>query len=181
MPQLSATQMQAVGPLVDLIASSLGKDRTVHAETAIACAARLAGALLLRSFDFALTDMQPGSVLLSENANAKGPELISIVAMTISRFGLVVDPASASRKGRGHDPQITFLDSLKLLQTRAVEICANHSLSFEQGAQSAAVATGFILKECSRSIDVEVAFNVAVYGIIEGSKTVPPPLEGTLK
>jgi hypothetical protein len=162
---------------VDLIANLLGSGRAVQSETAIASIARLSGSLLLRSFGFDMKNMQPGSALLSEEANTKGPQLVSIAGSFIQRFGLVIDAGSADGKGRGHEPKLSFLESMSLLQSPAIQICKDSGLSLEQGAQSAAVATGFVVKECARAIDVDVAFNVAVYGFIEGSKTIPPRLQ----
>ena len=177
MAQLSTMQMQAAGPLVNVIATSLGKGRAVQPETAIACISRLAGSLLLRSFALDIKHLQPGSVVLCEEANVKGAVLISIAATLIQRSGFELDAQRAGAKGRGQEPGLSFLESMARLQAPAIEICRGRSLSLEQGAQSAAVATGFIVKECARSIDVEVAFNVAVYGFVEGSKTVPPLLK----
>lgn len=176
MTQLSKIQLEVAGPLTDLIANQLGKDRAVQTETAIASIARLAGSLLLRSFNFDLTTPVPGTVVLSAEANEKGPELINIAAHIVKRFGLDIDSAGGKNKGRGHDPKLSFLESIALLQAPAIKICKERGLNLEQSAQSAAVATGFIVKECARSIDVKVAFNLAVYSFIEGCKTVPPRL-----
>jgi hypothetical protein len=116
-------------------------------------------------------------VVLSVEANTKGPELINIAASIVQRLGFELDAARARGKGRGHEPNLSFLQSMTLLQAPAMQICKHKGLTLDQGAQSAAVAAGFIVKECARSIGVEVAFNVAVYGFIEGSKTVPPRLQ----
>lgn len=175
MTQLSKSQLDAAGPFTDLIANTLGGEgRAVQTETAIASIARLSGSLLLRSFNFDLRKSEPGTVILSDEANIKGPELINIAASIVQRLGLELNATRARTKGRGHVPNLSFLESMTLLQTPAMQICKDHDLTLEQGAQAAAVATGFIVKECARSIDVEVAFNVAVYGVIEGSKTIPP-------
>ena len=178
MTQLSKLQLDAAGPLTDLIANTLGGEgRAAQTETAIAGISRLAGSLLLCSFNFDLKKPVPGTVILSDEANTKGPELINIAALVVQRLGLELNAARARSKGRGRTPNLSFLECMTLLQTPALQICKDNGLTFEQGAQSAAVATGFIVKECARSIDIEVAFNAAVYGFIEGSKTVPPRLQ----
>jgi hypothetical protein len=43
-------------------------------------------------------------------------------------------------------------------------------------AIACAMATAFIVKECARDIGADVAFNIAAFGFVEGSKTVPPAL-----
>jgi hypothetical protein len=162
-----------VNAFVDLVAD-LGTGRAVQTETAIACAGRLAGSLLLRSFGFDLSKMEPGNIVLSEEANTKGPQLISIAAAVVKAQGFSIDARSCAQKGRGHEPEISVGDSLAILQDKAIRVCTEQGFSLEEGAQCAAGATGFIVTEAARSMDVEVAFNVAVFAIITGCKTVPP-------
>ena len=88
---ISQGQHSAAGSIVDLVASRIGSERAVHPETAIACAARLAGSLLLRSFVLKLDDFAPGSVLLSEEANKRGPQLISILGSVMQSMGVTLD------------------------------------------------------------------------------------------
>ena len=44
--------------------------------------------------------------------------------------------------------------------------------------QNQLAAKSFIVKAGAGTIGSEVGFNIAVYGFIEGSKTVPPRLSG---
>ena len=170
-------QNQATGEYVELLAG-MGSGRAVHAETAIAASARLSGSLLLRSFGFDLESAQPGTVLLSNEANEKYPTLANLVLSFLDKSGIQLDSTKfgGAPEQRGSAPQLDVQQSLSLLQGPALEIARRHSLSLEQAAQSAALATAFIVKECSPSIGAETAFNVAVYGFIEGSKTAPPRL-----
>jgi hypothetical protein len=64
-----------------------------------------------------------------------------------------------------------------LLQESALQIATRYSLSLQQAAEAAALATAFIVKECAVSIGGEVGYSVAAFGFVEGSKTVPPRLE----
>jgi len=57
-----------------------------------------------------------------------------------------------------------------------LRIAQENNLDLEQVAQATTLATAFIVAECGRSIGAETALNVAVYGLIEGTKTVPPLL-----
>ena len=178
--QISDAQNKVAGELVDLIANRLGASgRAVHAETAIASAARLAGSLLLRSFDLKLDGIEPGSVVLSNDANQQGPELIGIVSAVLQGFDVAIDPEKLGgvSTNRGEEPELSVEQSLSLLQPEALRIAERHGLKLKESAQSSAVATGFIIRECEASIGGEVGFNVAAYGLIEGCKTVPPSLE----
>lgn len=169
-------QNKAIGEFVDLIAATVGNNRAIHPETAIASSARLSGSLLMRSFNFQFSHLEPGSVLLSEEANEKGPMLINILSAYLSTANIQLDRSKLGGQPdqKGQQPQLDFLGSISQLQNEALNICKNNELAFADAAQAAALATAFIVKECAPQIGAEVGYNVAVYGFIEGSKTVPP-------
>ncbi|MDE2291310.1 MAG: hypothetical protein KGL53_04440 [Elusimicrobia bacterium] len=177
--EISQAQNKAVGEYVDLVASKVGAGgRAVHPETAIASAARIAGSFSLRSFGLQIDSLQPGSVVLSEESNEKGPRFVAILATVLSKLGVTLDEAviTAEDAPRGAPPRQTTLETLILLQKDALGVASRNQLSLEEAALSATLATAFIVKECARDIQAEVAFNVAVRGFIEGSKTAPPPV-----
>lgn len=176
MLNITPEQNKATGELVDLVAAKVGNNRAIHPETAISTSARLAGSFLLRSFNFKLDGFAPGSVLLSDEANEKGPMLVNTLAAFLSASNLSMDQAKlgGQQDQRGKAPHLDILDSLTQIQSDAIKIAERNGLTMEQAAQSAALATAFIVKECSPQIGVETGFNVAVFGFIEGSKTVPP-------
>ena len=175
---ITPQQHKATGELVDLVAAKVGSHRSIHPETAIAASARLAGSLLLRSFNFRFDGLEPGSVLLSEEANEKGPILVNTLAAFLSAANLPLDQAKlgGQQEHRGQEPRLDFLNTLSQLQDDALKISAENGLSMAQAAQSAALATAFIVKKCAPQIGTETGFNVALYGFIEGSKTVPPAI-----
>lgn len=173
---ISEAQQKAAGELVDLVASRVGSNRAVHAETAIASAARLAGSLLLRSFKLNVPGAEPGAIILSVEANQEGPQLIGIMSSILGRFGLDLDEEKlgGDRAKRGEEPRLSVVQSLELLQEDALRITEENGLGLKEAAEAAAMATAFIVKECATSIGAEVGFNVAAFGFIEGSKTAPP-------
>lgn len=176
---ITEEQNRAAGDFVDLIASRLGSGRAIHPETAIAASARISGSLLLRSFGFDLETLEPGTVLLTDAANEKGPGLVELLGTFLAKNQIKLDPTrlNGALEHRGSQPNLGTQESLELLQTDALKIAAQHSLSLQQAAEAAALATAFIVKECIASIGGEVGFNIAALGFVEGSKTVPPPLE----
>ena len=66
-----------------------------------------------------------------------------------------------------------FIDTIAKIQTQALEIMKTNDLSYEQMAQSAAIATAFIIQQ-SNNITPEEGFGTAIYHYIEGTKTFPP-------
>ena len=174
--QVSEAQSDAAGQIVDLIANRLGEGRAVHPETAIASAARIAGSLLFSSFELELKDCAPGTVVLSEQANEKGPQLISILGgmLELMKVPLDAQRLNAQPAARGEQPTLNTLETLVLFRDGALKIAQDQGLTLEEAAQAAAVATAYIVRECSAAIGAEVGFNAAAFGFIEGSKTAPP-------
>ena len=166
-------QHEAAGLIVDLVSSRLGGDQGVHPETAITSTARLAGCMLLRSFQFDLEKHEPGSVLLSPEANEKGPLLINVLGTMLENFGITLDESKLGTE-KGEDPKFSYLETMETFQTDVLRILENTHLDYEDGAVAIGMATAFIVKECSQSIGAEIGFNSAVYGFIEGTKTIPP-------
>jgi hypothetical protein len=174
---ITPEQNKAAGEFVELIAAKIGDGRSIHSETAIAACARLSGSLLLRSFNFQLEALEPGTALLSEEANQKGPELINTMLGFLSAVGVPADQLSVNQQaGRGEAPRLDVGASLALLQSDALKIGERYGLQLDQSAQAIALATGFIVKECIPQIGAGVALNVAMFGFVEGSKTIPPKL-----
>lgn len=176
--QITEEQNRAVGDFVDLVATRLGAGRSIHPETAIAASARISGSLLLRSFGIDLEATEPGTVLLSSEANEKGPVLVNLLSAFLAKNQIELDSTKlgGTLEHRGAEPNLKTQESLALLQVDALKIAAQHSLSLQEAAEAAALATGFIVKECVASIGGEIGFNVASFGFIEGIKTVPPHL-----
>lgn len=176
---ITEEQNRAAGDFVDLISARLGSGRAIHPETAIAASARISGSLLLRSFGFDLETPEPGTVLLSNEANDGGPNLVNLLGAFLAQNQIELDSTKlgGAPEYRGAEPNLNIQGSLALLQADALKIAARHSLSLQQASEAAALATGFIVKECVASIGGETGFNVAAFGFVEGSKTVPPYLE----
>ena len=171
--QITKEQNEAAGSIVELIANAFGKNRQIHPATAIAAAARLAGSFMFRSFNFNLSNATPGSPVLSQEANEKGPVLINVLGVTLENFGINLD-AGKMNNSSNVASNLTILETLQRLQDQAHVIMNRNNLTQEQMAYSCAMATAFIIKECQNDLPVESGFHTAVYGFIEGSKTFPP-------
>jgi hypothetical protein len=170
---ISKEQNEAVNDIVELIASKLGNEkRELNVVAAISTCARLAGSFLFRSFDFEIKDAKPGTVMLSENANIKGPELVNITYAVLQNFGISIDDQKMDSSSE-EETKIDFVDAINLVQNQALEIMNKYKLSYEQLAHSTAIATAFIIQQ-SPGILPETGFEKAIYHYIEGSKTYPP-------
>tara|TARA_A100000171_G_C2065270_1_gene111982 strand:- start:78 stop:644 length:567 start_codon:yes stop_codon:yes gene_type:complete len=173
--EITQNQNKATGEIVDLIASAIGKNREVHSATAIATSARLSGSFLFKSFELKIDDAKPGTAVLSQEANEQGPELINVIGVVLSNMGVTVDN-DKMESAEIQKTELDFLESLSATQAKANGIMNKHKLNEKEMAVACAMSTAFIIQQCQNDVEVESGFNTAVYGLIEGSKTVPPEI-----
>lgn len=178
--EITKNQNEAVNDIVEMVVDVIGNgSRELDTTEAISSTARLAGSFLFRSFDFKIADAKPGTVMLSEEANIKGPQLVNITHAVLQNFGIQIDNNKLSNGSQKH-AESNFVDIISRVQTPALAIMKSKELSFEQMAQSAAIATAFIIQQ-SGNIAPEEGFGIAIYHYIEGSKTNPPDFNSVTK
>ena len=165
---------QAAREFVDLTIEHLSDERGVHAETVIAGVARMAGTFLFRSFGFELPDAKPGQAVLSEQANEQGPRLVNIAATVLTDAGVKLDPGAINDDlMKGHEPLLDFLATQQRLEPPFNTVREKLDLSQTQAADACALATAMLIHQTLNVLDPNVAFQLAVYSFIEGSKTIP--------
>jgi len=171
--EITKNQNDAVNDIVEMVVNVIGNgSREINTTEAISSTARLAGSFLFRSFGFKINDAKPGTVMLSEEANIKGPQLVNITHFVLHNFGIQIDNNKMSNRNQ-ENAESNFVDVISKVQVPALEIMKKRELSYEQMAQSAAIATAFIIQQSS-NITPEEGFGIAIYHYIEGSKTNPP-------
>jgi len=171
--EITDNQNKAVDDIVEMVVSVIGNgSREIDTTEAISSSARLAGSFLFRSFDFKIDDAKPGTAMLSENANTQGPQLVNITHAVLQNMGIQIDNNKMSDDNQ-QKAESNFVDVIGKVQSPALEIMKKNDLSFEQMAQSSAIATAFIIQQ-SNNITPEQGFGIAIYHYIEGTKTFPP-------
>ena len=96
--------------------------------------------------------------------------------MMMRQYGLQPDNAKLADVGnRGEAPKLSVVQTQELLDADLRQIREQYGLSLEDGACACALTTAWLIKECAPKIGLEVGFNIAAYGFIEGAKTVPRP------
>jgi len=177
MRRIEKKHFDAAGSVSEVIANRLGGgSRAVHSETAISVAARMAGTMLFRSFGLDTSKMPVGATVLSEQANEKGPILLNIVIMMMRQYDLQPDKDKlADVKNRGRTPQLNVTQTQELFDTDLQLIREQHNPTLEDAACACALATAWLIKECAPQIGLEAGFNIAAYGFVGGTKTVPRP------
>jgi len=174
MSSLNQQQIDVAKEFVNVTISTLKTDRGVHAETAVAATARMAGTFLFRTFGFEQMNYPPGQAVFSEQANEHGPRLVEVLSEILGRLGVNLDKAKLEgTPGPDNQPQLGFLETQRQLEPQFAEIRTRHGLSEHAAAEAAAVATAIIMQQCAEVLDPHIAFGIAVYGFIEGTKTAP--------
>jgi hypothetical protein len=174
--EITKNQNDAVNDIVEMVVNVIGNgSREIDTTDAISSTSRLAGSFLFRSFGFKTDDTKPGTVMLSQEANIKGPQLVNITHAVLQNFGIQIDKNKMSN-GRQKHADSNFVDAISKLQVPALDIMKKNKLSYEQMAQSAAIATAFIIQQ-SKNITPEEGLGTAIYHYIEGTKTNPPDFD----
>lgn len=174
MAALRQAQLQAANEFGTTAIRAFDQGGTFPAETVIGSAARMAGSFLFRSLGLPMTGIQPGSVVLSDQANQQGPRLIQILGTVLQNIGVKLEPSQLSAnprtKGGLKEP---FIETQGILEAQFVAIRDKYELSDGEAADSVAVATAVLIKNCSNLLEPHIGFGLAVYGFIEGAKTAP--------
>lgn len=171
------TTLAATGLMMRAIVTGLGTELADHPGTVIAAAARMAGTLLFRSFGLDTAGIAPGTPILSEQANEKGPVLLQIVHITLALKGVTLD--LAGRRGRqadGEPPRLTVTEMQQRLEPEVDRVRQTLGLRLEEGAVACAAATATLIHKHATRLAPEAGFDIAALGFIEGLKTVPAPL-----
>jgi hypothetical protein len=171
---ITQQQIDAAQEFVNATVDALRTDQGVHAETAVAGAARMAGTFLFHSFGFSIEDIQPGQVVLSDQANEQGPVLIGILEAVLSQMGVGLDVQEVGNTvDEEIQPNLSFLETQRRLEPKYSAIREHYGLSLQEAAEACAVATAMLIQMSSMVLDPNAAFDLAVYGFIEGTKTAP--------
>ncbi len=155
------------------ILEKLTDERGVHAETAVAAAARMAGTFLLRSCNVPLARLEPGTPVLSDAVNERGPLLVEILGVALQGMNVAIDMTRARAGGAA---LLTVPQTQALLELGMIALKDRCGLDYERGARAAALATALLIKDTAVALDPSTAFGIAAYGFVEGAKTVPPRL-----
>lgn len=176
MVELTPEQRKAAAECAEAAVAALEPDGSVHPGTVIAGAARMAGTILFRSFNFPLQNVPAGQPVLSMEANERGPQLVDVAGGMLAQLGIRIDLARITTSAPADQPRIGFLETQRILEPMFAKITNRYGLSVQQSAESAAAAAALLIHQYERSIDPSSAFGIAVYGFIEGTKTTPDPV-----
>lgn len=172
-------QVVAAAKMVEAIVRLLKNEKGVHAETAIAAAARLGGTFLFRSFGLPTDGIAPGTAVFSDRANDEGPALMQtfaygLVAESLDPRALQTNDLDVPEQNR---PLLSVVETQAKLEAEVRAIARSQKLDASQAAHACALAAARLVKMTVQVLDPRTGFAVAAYGFVEGTKTMPGPLE----
>lgn len=177
MSELKQQQSDAAQEFVDTTLRALQTERGIHAETAVAALARMAGTFLFRSFGNPIGDFQPGQILVTEKTDQYGPNLVYVLGSVLSHLGVSIGTVKLGEPlNPDNRPLQSFLETQRLLEPALMAVGARHNLSLLAAAEAGAVATALLIQQSAGVLDPNIAFSIAVNGFIEGTKTAPDPV-----
>lgn len=168
--------LEAASFFNDTVKKLLTIDGTLHAETLVSSIARMCGSLLFRSFEFE-GDLEPGMTVLSEQANVEGPKLVNLVFRTLQSLGQTVSDDTLDQNYLSSEySHLSFKQVHDRLAVFFLRYCETADLTLKEGATAAAIASALIAHECREVLAIEKGAALAVFGLVEGTKTAPFPV-----
>lgn len=167
-------QQAAASEMNQFLINTLSSNKGVHAETAVSAAARMAGTFVLRSCGLPLDQFASGSPIFSDLIDERGQQVLGMMGKTMASLKVPFDAATLNYDlTPDHDPHMNLMETQAMLDAGYRAIMERNGLSDEDGAMAAAMAAGMLIQQAASVLDPHVAYVIAVYGMVEGSKTVP--------
>lgn len=169
-------QLKAARAIANIAIETATTERGAHAETAISAAARMAGTLLFRTFGLPTSGMTPGSMVLSDFANERGPVLLEVMQEGLKGLGVTLNGSTVSAVPDDNVPHLTIVEMQQRMDARIAQVAATNGLVGEDAARACALAAAILIDMTKSVLDPAIGFAVAAYGFVEGTKTVPLPI-----
>lgn len=149
-----------------------------HAGTVLAVTSRLAGSSLFRSLNYKAKEIQPGTVILSDEVNEAWPQLMKQFAFYCKQNGVdVMSKPMVTEFPEQNKPLMSVEQVLMEYQDQYHEIMKKHGLDYLQGAWAGMIVSSIVFEyQCKKAKDIDpfVAAGIVAMGIVEGAKTAPP-------
>lgn len=150
-----------------------------HAGTVLAIAARIAGTNLYRAMNYS-QNVKPGTVVLSEEVNQTWPQLMNLFAFYCKQNGIDIMSKPPITEFPQKDKPLMTVEQVQLeYQDQYDAIMKKHGLNYLNAARAGMVVSSIVFQfHCTeaKDIDPRIGAGIIAMGIVEGAKTVPPPL-----
>lgn len=181
-PDETATGHTLPDRVVSLIVSLLRNERGIHAETAIASAAVMAGEYVLRSSGYDYSGLEPGTTIISDVVNqllfeADGQLTVSDVFIN-ALFSQGIDVSKESWPESIPDEHQVMMDPLEVvarLRPQSDQLFVMMEIEALERAYACAQAAALLVAQTRRVLDPNVGKTLALEAMLRGAKSVPLP------
>jgi len=174
--QITKNHIEAMNDLLKMVEPWIEKGQDdINSSEPISILAMLAGSFLFRSFEFKLDNLNPGSVINihSELEQSKEKELIVITQSSLELIDVETKLNTLILNNQYIEQKTNFIDIISKVQEPALQIMKKYNFTYEQMAQSAAIATSYYIQKREKNT-IEEGFKTAIYYYFVGSRTCPP-------
>lgn len=164
----------AAAELCDLFRKSFSSiDGSMKPEDTLLAMGNLAGLFMFLSFGFNLKGIEAGTVYLSEQADEAGPKVLTDIKYKLMAYGYDPEKLTPDSEASKYESNLSYTDIIDDLQFPAMEIMKKYHIENENAVEICDRVIAFTIDQFARVIDVNKAFGIVIYGIVQGSKTVP--------
>lgn len=151
-----------------------------HTGTVLRAAAWLAGTSLYRSLGYQ-EELEPGVLVLSEEANQRVPGLMKVFMFLLDKEGIKLRADEfVANIPQEFAPRKALLEIQKQFQDGYNAIMKGHGFDYLEGAKTGAVVCALLVKLYSlrrKELEPKMAASIVSMGFIEGAKTAPAALK----
>ena len=163
--------------IFQFVAEKLQTENGIHVGTLVSTCARLSGTSLLRSFGILTDEIEPGTAILSHEANEEGPKLHGFIVGLLNAFGTELDQNKVVIETPPEFQPVADLgQTQEQFEKGFVELVRRKGFDATEAAYAAAAACAIAISETKDVVDPHITFGIAAFGVVEGVKTAPVPL-----
>jgi len=165
----------AASDLFNLLRKSVYGTKVSTVGTMVYIPAVLAGAYRFRTFRFYPTNLKPGAIVLSEEANIEVPKLFDILAnILVQKFAIKIVPEKMAAQTPIKDYiKLDALSVSNLYMKEMDKIVRKYGLDVEESIMACLLVCATIINNIRNIFDVHVSLKIAGFGLVSGCKTVP--------
>jgi hypothetical protein len=104
----------------------------------------------------------------------QGQKVLHTVEETLAGLSVTLDPQKLDYDlQEANSPRMTLAEIQSVMDVSFRAIAGKYNLSDEEAAHAVAMSTADLIQKCSGVLDPHFGYTIAVYGMVEASKTVP--------
>ncbi len=163
------------GRLFNSVIETLKDSKGLHLETALAGLGAMGGLYLLRATRLPIDSLMVGEVVLCDEVNELGPELVGFATGVASMMGFDGTTGWGSPVPPQHEPHKSVSELTRALEPVFYEVFVQENIDPILYSRFVVLTALQMLKQGEAILPEEVGKSILLNSIVAGSKTVPTP------